>query len=158
VTRPRPCVSAVWAAGHDCYVAEPARHADPVVLHERLPRRLVAVPRARQLAADALTSAGAPAGGDDLALVVTELVGNAVRHGRGRRISLRLEADGRSVRVEVENRRWTTLPRRRLASDIRPTGRGLVLVAACSREWGVVAGDRGLTRVWAEVERGPAGR
>ena len=83
----------------------------PVIsFHERLPRRLVAVPRARKLAADALTTAGEPGAGDDLALVITELVANAVRHGRGRRISMRLEADGRSVRVEVENRRWTTLP------------------------------------------------
>lgn len=126
----------------------------PVVsFHERLPRRLVAVPRARRLAADALTAAGAPGTDDDLALVVTELVANAVRHGRGRRISIRLRADGRAVRVEVENRRWTTLPRRRLPSELRPTGRGLTLVAACSREWGVDAGERGRTRVWAEVER-----
>jgi serine/threonine-protein kinase RsbW len=110
------------------------------------------VPRARQIAADALTSSGASPEGD-LALVITELVGNAVRHGRGRRIALKLQADGRSVRVEVENRRWTTVPRRRLPSDVRPSGRGLALVAACSRDWGVVAEGRGLTRVWAEVER-----
>ena len=103
------------------------------------------------IGADALPAAGARGADDDLALVVTELVANAVRHGRGRRISLRLHADGRAVRVEVENRGWTTLPRRRLASEMRPTGRGLALVAACSREWGVVAGDRGRTRVWAEV-------
>lgn len=127
---------------------------EPVVsLSQRLPRRLVAVPRARRIAAEALTSPGAPPDDGDLALVITELVGNAVRHGRGRRIGLRLDADGRSVRVEVENRRWTTLPRRKLASDIRPSGCGLALVAACSREWGFVAGGRGLTRVWAEVER-----
>lgn len=121
----------------------------PITLDERLPRRLVAVPQARRLAADALSHDAH----DDLALVITELVGNAVRHGRGRRIALRLQATGASVRVEVENRRRTTLPRRRLPSDIRPSGRGLTLVAACSREWGVVAGDRGLTRVWAELER-----
>jgi anti-sigma regulatory factor (Ser/Thr protein kinase) len=134
--------------------AAPLHEPHPVIsLHQRLPRRLVAVPRARQLAADALTTAGQPGAGDDLALVITELVANAVRHGRGRRISMRLEADGRSVRVEVENRRWTTLPRRQLASHLRPSGRGLALVAACSREWGVVAEGRGLTRVWAEVDR-----
>ena len=135
--------------------AVPVHDPDRVVsLHERLPRRLVAVPRARQLASDALTSSGGPGGGDDLALVITELVANAVRHGRGRKIVLRLQADGRLVRIEVENRRWTTVPRRRLASEVRPTGRGLALVDACSREWGVVAEPRGLTRVWAEVDRG----
>jgi serine/threonine-protein kinase RsbW len=126
----------------------------PASLHHRLPRRLAAVPRARQLAADALTCHGSqPAGDDDLALVITELVANAVRHGRGRRIALRLQSQGRLVRVEVENRRWTTLPRRRIASEIRPTGRGLTLVAACSRDWGFVSERRGRTRVWAEVER-----
>jgi anti-sigma regulatory factor (Ser/Thr protein kinase) len=126
----------------------------PVIsFHERLPRRLVAVPRARRLAAEALTANGATTDGDELALVITELVANAVRHGRGRKISLRLQADGRSVRVEVENRRWTTLPRRRLASEVRPDGRGLALVAACSSDWGFVSEGRGLTRVWAEVEQ-----
>jgi hypothetical protein len=125
-----------------------------ITVHERLPRRLLSVPRARRLAAEALTPTGRPAGGDDLALVITELVANAVRHGRGRRISLRLKADGRWVRVEVENRRWTTLPRRRLASDVRPTGRGLTLVAAFARDWGFESERRGLTRVWAEVDRG----
>jgi hypothetical protein len=85
------------------------RPASVVSLHQRLPRR---VPRARQIAADALTSTGAPPDAGDLALAITELVGNAVRHGRG-----------------------------------------LTLVAACSRDWGFVASGRGRTRVWAEVQR-----
>ena len=130
------------------------REPSPVVsLHHRLPRRLIAVPRARELAKEALTTAGEDGAGDDLALVITELVANAVRHGRGRRIELRVEAHVTSVRIEVENRRWTTRPRRRLPSDLRTTGRGLALVAACSRDWGVEAGGRGRTRVWAEVDR-----
>lgn len=134
--------------------------ADPhpvITVHERLPRRLVSVPHARRLAADALSPSGTPAAGDDLALVITELVANAVRHGRGRRISLRLQADGLRVRVEVENRRWTTRPRRRPASDVRQSGRGLALVAACSRDWGFESEGRGLTRVWAEVDRAVPG-
>jgi len=122
---------------------------------ELLPRRPVAVRHARALASGAL---GGGLGSDDerdheLALVITELVANAVRHGRGRRMRLRLEHQGGAVRVEVENRSWTTRPRRRLASDIRPSGRGLALVAAYSRSWGVMRGTRGRTRVWAEVER-----
>ena len=77
----------------------------------------------------------------------------AVRHGCGRRIGLRVEGRQKTVRVEVENRCWTTLPRRRLPSEVRPSGRGLALVAAYSRSWGVDACARGRTRVWAEVER-----
>jgi signal transduction histidine kinase len=130
------------------------RDPSPVVsVQHRLPRRLIAVRRARELAEEALTTGGEGGAGDDLALVITELVANAVRHGRGRRIELRVEADVTSVRIEVENRRWTTVPRRRLPSDLRTTGRGLALVAACSRQWGVETGGRGRTRVWAEVDR-----
>jgi len=125
-----------------------------VRVEERLPRRRAAVPRARALANEALGRAGGPADDDqELALVVTELVANAIRHGRGRRIALRVEAGTRLVRVEVENRCWTTRPRRRLASEVCPPGRGLALVAACSRAWGFVSGGGGTTRVWAEVDR-----
>lgn len=123
-----------------------------LVVDELLPRRPVAVRHARALASGALGECD-PAHDDGLALVITELVANAVRHGRGRRMRLRLAAQGGAVRIEVENRCWTTRPRRRLASDIRPTGRGLALVAAYSRSWGVVRGARGRTSVWAEVER-----
>jgi anti-sigma regulatory factor (Ser/Thr protein kinase) len=118
-----------------------------------LPRRPVAVRHARALASDALGTAE-PEPHDDLQLVITELVANAVRHGRGRRMRLRLVTcrDG-SVRVEVENRCWHTTPRRRLLTESAPNGRGLALVAACSRSWGIEQAARGRTRVWAEVVR-----
>ena len=120
---------------------------------QSLPRRPVSVRHARALAADALGwSEPAPDDGE-LALVITELVANAVRHGRGRRIGLRLECGQKTVRIEVENRSWTTLPRRRLPSEVRPSGRGLALVAAYARSWGVVECSRGRTRVWAELDR-----
>lgn len=119
-------------------------------LDEELPRRSDAAPRARALVARTL---GEYSTGPDsaLPLVVTELVANAVIHGRGGRIALRVEADGTRVRVEVENRCWSTRPRRRLASSTRPSGRGLALVAALSSDWGVSPAPRGRARVWAEV-------
>ena len=125
----------------------------PLTEH-RLPRGAVAVPRARALVAEALE--GAPPD-HDLALVTTELVANAIRHGRGRRIALRLAADHDRVLVEVENRCWSARPRRRLRSHTRASGRGLALVAALSRSWGMTHASRGRARVWAEVPRPAAG-
>lgn len=123
-----------------------------VSVDELLPRRPVAVRHARALASDAL-GAPWPAPHDELALVITELVANAVRHGRGRRMRLRVVTGDGRVRVEVENRCRHTTPRRRLMSESRPDGRGLTLVAAYSRSWGVERSSRGRTVVWAEMDR-----
>ena len=123
-----------------------------VSVDQVLPRRPVAVRHARALASDAL-GAHLPEPHDELALVITELVANAVRHGRGRRMRLRLVTRDGMVRVEVENRCWHTMPRRRLLTESKPTGRGLALVAAYSQRWGIDHSARGRTRVWAEVER-----
>jgi anti-sigma regulatory factor (Ser/Thr protein kinase) len=123
-----------------------------VSVDEVLPRRPVAVRHARALASDALGAL--PSGPhDELALVITELVANAVRHGRGRRMRLRLVTQDGAVRVEVENRTWHTTPRRRPLDARTPSGRGLALVAAYSRRWGIDHAARGRTRVWAELER-----
>ncbi|MEY2438388.1 MAG: hypothetical protein QOF97_3224 [Acidimicrobiaceae bacterium] len=85
----------------------------------------------------------------DLELVVSELAANAVRHARTRyQVTIEVGADAVVVEVHDESR---ALPERR---DPRPTdggGRGLMIVEALSRRWGVrpVAGD-GKT-VWAEL-------
>ncbi|MGE0027579.1 MAG: ATP-binding protein [Thermoleophilia bacterium] len=123
-----------------------------VSVDQVLPRRPVAVRHARALASDALGAVD-PEPHDELALVITELVANAVRHGRGRRMRLRLVTCDGAVRVEVENRCWHTTPRRRLLNTSKPNGRGLALVAAYSRSWGIEYSRRGRTRVWAEVDR-----
>ena len=122
-----------------------------------LRRQPVAAPQARTLVAEALGETGSAPDDDAWSLVVTELVANAVEHGRGRRIWIRVEADRERLLVEVENRCWTTLPRRRLNVPDRPSGRGLALVAALSRRWGVVREKRGRTRVWAEIPIRPEG-
>ncbi|MCW2681301.1 MAG: sensor protein [Frankiales bacterium] len=88
---------------------------------------------------------------DPLLLVVSELVGNAVRHGRPP-VAMLLRRTARGVRVEVHDEA-TTAPRRAagLPADSAESGRGSFLVDAVSDETGVeqIPGDGKV--VWATV-------
>ena len=86
---------------------------------------------------------------DDAALVVTELVTNALLHG-GPPVRLRLRPLPAGVRLEVADRGADRpVPVRR--SSVAMTGRGLALVDALTRSWGVDEDDRGGKVVWAEL-------
>ncbi|SCK36139.1 Anti-sigma regulatory factor (Ser/Thr protein kinase) [Streptomyces sp. WMMB 714] len=115
-------------------------------------RRFPSVPRsvalARRAVTDGLRALGvAESGVQDVALVVSELVTNAVRHGLvpGRLVEVRLEYDlEKAVTVEVsdagDHRPPPAAPP--LPCAVEPTaltesGRGLALVAAFAAEWGV---------------------
>ncbi|MCU1599471.1 MAG: hypothetical protein JWO22_180 [Frankiales bacterium] len=87
---------------------------------------------------------------EDVELVVTELVTNAVLHAPAGVVRLRvLEVEG-AVRVEVEDT-GHGMPVAVRESSEAMTGRGLALVAALSRAWGVEGGADGHKVVWAEV-------
>ena len=81
----------------------------------------------------------------DAALVASELVANAVRHGRPLpsgdiTIEWTLSANGYYLAVTDGGNSPSVTPR---AADIRDTnGRGLMIVAALSQEWGVINGDQ----------------
>jgi anti-sigma regulatory factor (Ser/Thr protein kinase) len=90
----------------------------------------------------------------DVALVATELVGNAVRHGASATdpdaswtVAWSIGPDEILISVEDPN---DELPVVRHAAPDAPSGRGLAIVSALSSEWGVEPTDRG-KRVWAKV-------
>jgi PAS domain S-box-containing protein len=105
------------------------------------------VARARELTRERLVSWGLEALVDTTELLVSELVTNALRHGKGD-IRLRLLRD-RTLVCEV----WDDAlvqPRRRRARDTDEGGRGLQLVTMLSSAWGSRRTHRGKT-VWFEL-------
>jgi anti-sigma regulatory factor (Ser/Thr protein kinase) len=88
---------------------------------------------------------------EDVRLLVTELITNALRHGRlsaGDRVSLKATVDGDVVRIEVRD------PGRNGEVAQRPPGPrgggyGLYLVEQLAKRWGVERKDG--TVVWCEL-------
>ena len=94
----------------------------------------------------------------DVALVITELFSNALRHavplpGSKIRVAWRIDAD--SVQVSVSDGGGQTVPELGEPTQAATGGRGLRIVEKLSRRWGTSTGDEGTT-VWAEVPVRPA--
>jgi anti-sigma regulatory factor (Ser/Thr protein kinase) len=89
---------------------------------------------------------------DDALLVASELVTNAVRHGRPEIVLfVRRLRDGVRIAVRDEGED-VPAPAMDTPTVDRPTGRGLLIVAATARQWGVTAHpDRPGKTVWAEL-------
>jgi len=117
----------------------------------RLPAELMSVRKGRQFARDVLAEWDLGRLADEVQLGVSELITNAVRHARTE-VELRLQADER-LYVEVRDFE-PTLHRPADPGPVDPmasSGRGLQIVAAVSRDWGV----RGLVdgkAVWFSVD------
>ncbi len=87
-----------------------------------------------------------------VALVVTELVTNSVKHA-GASPELTLAWDGNTLRIDVfDTGRGRPVLQRPDATST--TGRGLALVAAVADRWGVDEHDAGKA-VWAELDLDP---
>lgn len=89
----------------------------------------------------------------DVALVITELFSNALRHAvplPGSKIRVAWRIDGDSVQVSVSDGGGQTVPELGEPTQGATGGRGLRIVEKLSRRWGTSTGDEGTT-VWAEV-------
>ncbi|MFH8364093.1 ATP-binding protein [Streptomyces anulatus] len=117
---------------------------------------------ARYLAGERLDTWGIPYESDAhdaLTLIVAELSANAVSHGLvpGRDFRLRLSAEDANVRVEVTDTRGERLPMLNDPSaDDQEGGRGLLLVAALTDQWGWFPRTDGSGKtVWASLDVRP---
>jgi anti-sigma regulatory factor (Ser/Thr protein kinase) len=112
----------------------------------------VGVARGR-LVSDLIEASVCGAAITDAALVLSELLSNALRHatplpGSGLRVAWRLDAG--SVRVQVSDGGAQTLPELGEPNPSTTGGRGLRIVDRLSQCWGTRSEDEGTT-VWAEV-------
>ena len=113
-----------------------------------LPPRAASATRARELVTAQCASWGLESICDDVALVVTELVANAIRHA-GTDIQISIAPIESGVRLEVRDGSTRPLrPRAALSSD--EGGRGLLLVDALATRYGV-EGEPGGKLVWVEL-------
>ncbi|MFI1359548.1 ATP-binding protein [Streptomyces sp. NPDC020898] len=128
--------------------------SDPLLQEDRLDYTPVArsVPLARTRVARLVAEWGHPALAGDAALVVSELMTNALLHGsiQGRLIRVRLTATVAALRVEVSDPRAERVPCPREVTDEDQFGRGLLLVGALAEQWGVGPRDGVGKTVWAE--------
>ena len=92
---------------------------------------------------------------EDVRLIVSELVTNAIKHGPRGRVKVRLRRDGNTIRGEVEDEGTSPFGLRRKARLGPDGGLGLRLVDSLSDRWGV---DAGTARVWFELRDPPASK
>ncbi|MFF2653507.1 ATP-binding protein [Streptomyces sp. NPDC058045] len=122
-------------------------------LSARYPRSKASVGRAREFARRFAEGAALDGTSDDLVQIVSELVANAIVHGRtarDRQVALMLDMDSDRVRVEVRDV-GDGMPRKRCGErDLAVSGRGLEMVEILSSAWGVTEQVIGKT-VWAEI-------
>lgn len=123
-------------------MAEPVPLPVPLLHEDRLDYTPTqrSVPLARRRAARLVAEWGQPGLAGDVALVVSELMTNALLHGsvRGRLIRVHVTLGHRTLRVEVSDPRGERPPRPRPAGGDAADqfGRGLLLVEAVAARWG----------------------
>ncbi|WP_433262307.1 ATP-binding protein [Actinosynnema sp. CS-041913] len=121
--------------------------ATPVAV--TLPATAGASAQARRLVGEAVATWGmSPDVAEDAALVVTELVSNAVDHASGP-LELTVSRTPQGIRIEVADQS-PTMPQPRPVEVESARGRGLIIVAALSQDWGTSPTGTGKT-VWAEL-------
>jgi anti-sigma regulatory factor (Ser/Thr protein kinase) len=119
----------------------------PAKLHLNLAHDASAASTARRVAERCVAGALSPGRSADVALVVSELVTNAVLHGEGD-IALTLQLDGDILRGEVIDKGGGFEHEVRARGPLEVGGRGLLIVGALTSQWGI---HEGTTHVWFEM-------
>ena len=124
-------------------------------MEHRLPYAQTAPGMARRIAADFVSDRLPAARSDEAVLMVSEIVGNAVRHGEPEAdglIGLQLEADDSVIRVSVvDGGPRFTFDRLNLDGDKDRPHYGLVVVDKLADRWG--RSLEGRKTVWFEIDR-----
>jgi anti-sigma regulatory factor (Ser/Thr protein kinase) len=120
--------------------------AGPYQVDTQLPEEMGSITRARGITRRALAECAFLGPHEDVLLVVSELVTNALVHGDGPPV-LRLRCTRTQVRVEVSDS-GSDLPEPREPGP--SSGWGLHVIELLSAGWGVSRGDEGKA-VWCEL-------
>lgn len=113
-----------------------------------LPCDASSVGAARRLIRGELARLGDPDLLDAASLLVSELVTNAIVHGRTD-VALHAEIDGSFFRAEITDGN-PTLPVARRPAALAGTGRGFQLIEGIATRWGVLKSPGGKT-IWFEL-------
>jgi anti-sigma regulatory factor (Ser/Thr protein kinase) len=108
----------------------------------------------RRLVSDLLEAGVCAPAVTDAALVISELLSNALRHAEplpGSSIRVAWHLDAGSVQVSVSDGGAPTRPELGEPTPYNTGGRGLRIVERLSRRWGTLSDAEGTT-VWAEVQ------
>ena len=107
----------------------------------------------RHLVSDLIEAGVCASAVTDTALVISELLSNALQHAEplpGAGIRVAWDLDTGTVRVAVSDGGGPTRPELGEPTSTTTGGRGLRIVARLSRRWGTLSDEEGTT-VWAEV-------
>ena len=107
----------------------------------------------RHLVSDLIEAGVCASAVTDAALVISELLSNAIRHARplpGANVQVAWAVDDGSVEVPVSDGGAPTWPRQAQPTVSSLGGRGLDIVEYLARTWGIRTDDGGLT-VWATL-------
>ncbi|MFB4294510.1 ATP-binding protein [Nonomuraea sp. ATR24] len=121
----------------------------PFRLEHRLAEEMGSITAARRIARDAMDAWDYHGSRDDVLLVVSELVTNALRHGSGEPV-LRITGGSWHVRVEVGDDA-ERLPEARMPGPA--DGWGLHVIGELCTRWGVTPHTGGKV-VWCELTAG----
>jgi anti-sigma regulatory factor (Ser/Thr protein kinase) len=129
-------------------------HSDANEVGETFEPQAESAPKARRFVTSALDRWGLPDLETDTSLIVSELVTNALLHADSA-VRVTLKRSRHRLRVEVWDGSVDRVPEPQLPTGLDEHGRGLLLVSALSRAWGVEPTLDGKI-VWAEVAVGVA--